>query len=1571
MDEFEFGSDDEIKPSAGSPQKKESVAGTSPSWARQSPPSPSPKRTSYGSRKNRPRKSIDELDVIYSEEREDPPDSSPQHTESEETAIPAFQSDNDDSSSCPPSSTLLDSLSQVLLKGRTAKRRTRNILRTGADAMKEGGKLLGNDNALVAMEMNTEQKVVGIDTASHSENSIQERPPLHGRKKKRRLLDFQNSPSDSADLNEESSELHTLDDESAAKILKEPPERSNPNGDVENIPKISESTPQSVPRGRRHKRPKASRNAGMTPSPFLSWDESKDSEFSTPSQQMSCKSETSVASTPISKNNDQTMAVSESLRSDHATERYHSVTKSKCEGTPDDSCMPPSSDKSVRFSLSSNTSHFYQINSKKFGTPPGSPDINGFQNENVGNSREIENTTENYNETYQSEEKIDKKVMPTNAFDGVSNADKVPEMTINRFTSKVTATGEIILDKLNDGNDTVENSFKFKPASSVVEKRSSMNTAILELKVSHDKNKQSPQSSIEETVIKKLPPSCLKSKPTKFFPSARIANSLSTPDSSPSSRSSFSASSYGSSRLGGASRRKKARSRRFNLGYSLKSADDASEESIPFEARSPDETPNVSLGRPGFSRDASAVQDAGNLRMLIDELSYLCSAILHCKMKSVPAMPNSEVICKHTSITAGAACDLAEIVSQAQTRSALLTLGGKISKPAGSKNGGTNVGALGAVLEAIACAPQMIDCSEICREIIWGRGNDQMHQSSRIHLLDSKKKIASSKSKPVRSEGTCRTKNARRKQVGAEDSAERDSFSVCETKPLEERAEYDGISSNALSIVAHFVGVDCTGSERSAISSKGQLNLPSVKAARKSVLQHKAALQGLARLVADDHVAHAYLRKACPTRTVGDIYLDGSSPVVGPIACARPSDEEESCIGSVSILSSQNSELSIPPEVEGQPNFTTPSDPTKSGRRKGRKKKQPYLHLGGSPNDTLESISEVNELEGADPPPTDFDQVPSSCIKVSADMSLHSIGSTADLTPLQPRVLSCKHTLNGSGKSNCLDFLSEDGTTCSKESTVPEANGGCTVDKVELNSGLKFQEKISLAISRAKLVKVIPQAVVNPMCSSLDGKEYECPVCNTSKPRMIPLYDEAGQINKHDDCVQLDSVSASSLALDAAECIISGKDKTISSSAEDTEVDMNEDDDDDDDFLGMNARDSQDDLMSKNPILYANEMLRKSGSLQIYSRSMADTLLAIILSCKPDSSNDSNSQRNCSKCISYLQQRASSLSGIIDNLCCLSPEASKALSCTESILVPSLLRVIAEFSFLRDNECVHATDEAILTALKTLTSLTHENTLACEQVLCAYHWDISTPITSLSSGDGRGKDVVSQITGLEIIISRLFKTVTSKRDSRTRLHNADGEKVNEKSWYDSTIFCLNILTNVVEMVPNPTKSMVAGMIIRESSQSQMLSTSVLSWLSRWIVFKTSGFRNAVMKGSFGSTAAEPNSALNDVDNNEDSELKAGEEGNLVTAGNGFILLAYLMLDDDTPSSLDICDVVIEELPIDRGGNSGGIQFMIKTLKAFCNFYHYTVGDLSVAVITPVVKLIAGLKQIDLARNPHY
>jgi hypothetical protein len=173
------------------------------------------------------------------------------------------------------------------------------------------------------------------------------------------------------------------------------------------------------------------------------------------------------------------------------------------------------------------------------------------------------------------------------------------------------------------------------------------------------------------------------------------------------------------------------------------------------------------------------------------------------------------------------------------------------------------------------------------------------------------------------------------------------------------------------------------------------------------------------------------------------------------------------------------------------------------------------------------------------------------------------------------------------------------------------------------------------------------------------------------------------------------------------------------------------------------------------------------------------------------------------------------------------------------------------------------------------------------------------------------------------------------------------------------------MTNMVEMAPSETRNMFEKIVVNECSG--------LTWLTRWVVSKTLGFRDSLMKGSFGSNACATDDGGIGLVERADSGLESGEEENLVTSGNGFVLLAYLIVEEcDSPSSSwtsslqGIRDCILKELPInDEDGESGGIQYIIKVLKAFCNFYHYSVGDLSVAVIAPVVKLITGLEKMNI------
>ena len=82
------------------------------------------------------------------------------------------------------------------------------------------------------------------------------------------------------------------------------------------------------------------------------------------------------------------------------------------------------------------------------------------------------------------------------------------------------------------------------------------------------------------------------------------------------------------------------------------------------------------------------------------------------------------------------------------------------------------------------------------------------------------------------------------------------------------------------------------------------------------------------------------------------------------------------------------------------------------------------------------------------------------------------------------------------------------------------------------------------------------------------------------------------------------------------------------------------------------------------------------------------------------------------------------------------------------------------------------------------------------------------------------------------------------------------------------------------------------------------------------------------------------------------------------AGNGFVFLLCLMIEEaGTVQQVTkrIRDLVLNEIP---GENSVvKVAFIKNTLKAFCNFYQIKVGDLAVAVVSPVRALLEQLDAI--------
>mmetsp|Transcript_37276 Transcript_37276/g.78612 ORF Transcript_37276/g.78612 Transcript_37276/m.78612 type:complete len:1022 (+) Transcript_37276:132-3197(+) len=840
----------------------------------------------------------------------------------------------------------------------------------------------------------------------------------------------------------------------------------------------------------------------------------------------------------------------------------------------------------------------------------------------------------------------------------------------------------------------------------------------------------------------------------------------------------------------------------------------------------------------------STAQEVGNYRMLVDDLSYFCSAVAHCRF-------NLQDDREHTPITAGAACDIAELISHSDARAMVLRNSAQASKSSYGKDICARGDAFNAVLESIACAPPVVDSSAICHGLIdcrkWlcpvepltrTRSSEKRPYSASLDPLrhstnDVLKKIAVRDKEGVKE----RPATKGRVQLGL----------------LGKSGKYDTISWKALSIVSFFVGIDCTGSDRAAVTPRSPSHRVVVEFTRKSLLQHKAALKGIARLVANDPVVLAHFED-----------LINSSEDVG-IAAGGVLD-------SVEWLPPHNIKAGV----------TTIRDPTKLGRKSRKKRNE-------NATSSLHAFSPHQKLK----------------VMTSLGHRPRTHWSSRQSKLLNQRRKCQDNQVN-------VEFLSEGLHTTPLD------------ELTESSRGDKYGEKLSLALSRARLTNLKESGIILPQCERCT----DCPICSVWNPLMMSVINSRNEV--------CGSISASSLAILAAECVVTCRDKFSTGFNVDMHFDENS-------FLRGND--------AHNPILqgvvpdetvfFANEMLRLSGSLPLYSRSMSETLLAILLLSKPTVERDAGCI-TCSNCTNYLQCRASTLSEVIDSLCCLSPNVSIALSVDELFLVPSLLRLIAELVFSStDNDMISC--ESVSTALKTLTSLSHENSDACDQIIRSYCWEIPLPASSSRSTHK------TQVTGVDILFSYLFKVVT--------FSNAVGNSTH-KSNYDNTIFCLNIMTNISEMVPYKMKTLLEHTTLNEMTicPESNASFSGLSWLAKWVVSKTLGFQESVMNGSFGLEGeVRVDVAANDLD--------PGEVDNLVASGNGFVLLACLMMDDGTSLLKNIRDIIVKELPVDSEGSSGGIQFMIRTLKAFCNFYHYSVGDLSVAVIAPVVKLIAGLQSL--------
>jgi hypothetical protein len=420
--------------------------------------------------------------------------------------------------------------------------------------------------------------------------------------------------------------------------------------------------------------------------------------------------------------------------------------------------------------------------------------------------------------------------------------------------------------------------------------------------------------------------------------------------------------------------------------------------------------------------------------------------------------------------------------------------------------------------------------------------------------------------------------------------------------------------------------------------------------------------------------------------------------------------------------------------------------------------------------------------------------------------------------------------------------------------------------------------------------------------------------------------------------------------VEALNRIIQGKEAGDETSCLDGEDDESEDDDEEssnepnkeNNLVDMTSDDDMAKIEASNPLMVTNKLLFESEALPTFATAMAEALRESLVP---------SSNKTCQACQSHLLHQISGLATLLDGACLLNDDNREEL-CANGKLVSSLLQVLLATSKMTDvknddSSSVGAPTtnsmllEIALISVRTLTSLTHENMLAGQQ--------LRSSVAKCAGGDdwgGQGdqpKASTSTTSGIEILLAVLHRMITTSNSTSKKDSSDDASKQR----YDMIVFCLNTLTNVVETAQ--VQSTLSSYLVPSSSSStaddgSKKDESFLVWLTRWIVGETSSFRNDVLNGTFGKKGAQQ-------EVHKESYLHKDAEEHLVTAGNGFILLACIMVHGEHNAT----ETILEQTP-------GGFKLIINTLKSFCNFYYYSVGDLSVAVVAPVKKLIVDLEE---------
>lgn len=1079
-------------------------------------------------------------------------------------------------------------------------------------------------------------------------------------------------------------------------------------------------------------------------------------------------------------------------------------------------------------------------------------------------------------------------------------------------------------------------------------------------------------------------------------------------DEESSSRASSSALSS-SIRSAGVSRGRLTMRRRPHLhssNHSNKFSQSAEDEDFSLEgggggSSSKEESASLVVVRRGAGASSWAVQDAGTVQMLKDECSYLCSALVSARSAS-QALENAlelaqllsskksrsvlwQSCARNNTSTTAMMNNMASPLSAAAANSTDTSSQPTASKPSRSKT------ILDAILDVIACVANSTNTGSNKSRNKTTASMSSSTSSNNHRSFPSSSRSAAAPASPSRS--GARTKSARRKLKQQQLLAPQDSqqpllplsssgmmapswWSQNNSNSAAGLAQFPELAQT-LAIIVYYLSLDCTLSKEYSVAAMGAAPKPSAAlTVRNIILQHGRALQGIAQLclVRDEQKSNIKKGGRLPLSVTSTGISSSSrqrrtlSNGLGKIRGDSQSGNEEapSSSGLASSISTPSSSMVRNSTVQ-----------RKRRRQETTEQSQNMTSLAAtSPADSLSSLSFAgdNNLATGITPKASGSGDPTKAgrqnrrrrrlLQAESSMlrrKLPAVPEGDDVDGLDwqgdkivpPPSKRARQQRNGNSGNTHLSFTSQEASSAaaSKESALfPEPLSPARKGTISSRTPLSPDDQ-SLASSVAsvdsagsfiavRFTQKIQQLRAKVHLSSLPG-------------------DDSSSSLVHKDCdVASQQVDpwVSLVCLESLNRIITGKegDGTSCLAGEQNDDEASPEDEE------------------SNPHLQTNRLLGNSGIIPCLSKCMSQEL---------DWLSTFSGGNICNTCVQYRKERITVLASLIDGACLFNKENRCSFAENQDPfsfeddpvyntktqgLIFHILRFLYDSMPPEMNRPGKSSSEddtnltgVRLLALRTLTSLTHDNELAAQQMTACHNFCDQGSSIDFDGDDDEDAESTSSssVRGINVLAKLIFELETEpirsneKASGSATVRNSRGDE--ELHRYDSTIFCLNTLANIIEA--SDVRRLLAEITVPTASGDQELW---IQWLCKWLVQQTEGFRDAIL--SIGREEAGSQES--------ERELEKNEEEKLLAAGNSCVLLACLMMEPDEvpeePESTSIIrKIIVEQMPLDKGGKSTGVTMLINTLKAFCNFYHFSLGELSLAIVGPVKKLIDGLQEL--------